>query len=54
MNLDSVFFVVNIRSRQGMSDGISCFFSIKTEILRFFFELFVERFSSFVKMSGLF
>lgn len=53
MNLDSVFFVVNIRSRQGMSDGISCFF-YKNRNFAAFFELFVERFSTFAQMSRLF
>ena len=54
MNLDSVFFVVNIRSRQGMSDGISCFFFYKNRNFAAFFELFVERFSTFAQMSRLF
>lgn len=53
MNLDSVFLLGNTDSGRICRTAYPAF-SIKTEILRFFFELFVERFSSFVKMSGLF
>lgn len=53
MNLDSVFFIRKYGFGQDMSDGISCFF-YKNRNFAVFFELFVERFSSFVKMSGLF
>ena len=54
MNLDSVFFVVNIRSRQGMSDGISCFFyKNRTALMDMFSTTQYQQPSYAIKNSGV-